>query len=513
MTKSTYPMKITFAFCCLVLIGAQLSCSSSSESGDSISYEENTSTYEQSWESLAKHSAAPEWFQDAKLGIYFHWGVYTVPAFGSEWYPSNMYIEGRREYKYHLENYGSLSEFGYHHFVPAFTGEYFDANEWADLFQQAGARFAGPVAQHHDGFAMWDSEINPWNAADKGPKKDITGELAKALRQRDMKLITTFHHARNLQRYKGEEKGFGSHFTYDTAYHTSSDDPELRLLYGNIEEEQFSQYWYDQIVEVLDLYHPDIIWFDSWFNYMPEDKVKEMVAYYFNQEKKNNQEVVIAYKQNDLPTTVGVHDIEQGGRRDVSELPWMTDITISDRSWSYVEGQQYKSTAIVLRNLIDVVSKNGVVLLNLSPKADGSIPEAQRQVLTEMGNWFEANGEAIFETRPWVMYGFGDAKADQGEFGGQSATVAYTASDVRFTQSKDGKTLYMILLGEPKAGQTINYGILAKHRYSPKGEIDQISVLGSGTPVDFVHDDDYLTLTMPDSGMDSLATVFKIELK
>ena len=156
--------------------------------------------YEASWESLSKHNEAPEWFKDAKLGIYFHWGVYSVPAFGSEWYPRNMYRPSRKEFKHHLETYGRQSEFGYHDFVPMFKAENFDAEEWVDLFQKAGARFAGPVAEHHDGFSMWDSKVNPWNAKNMGPKRDITGELAKAIRKRGMKLITTFHHARLLQR-------------------------------------------------------------------------------------------------------------------------------------------------------------------------------------------------------------------------------------------------------------------------------------------------------------------------
>jgi len=159
------------------------------------------------WESLARHDAAPEWFSDAKLGIYFHWGVYSVPAFGDEWYPRWMHFENTEVYKHHLETYGHPSEFGYHDFVPMFKAEYFDAAEWADLFQMAGARFAGLVAEHHDGFSMWDSDVTPWNVADMGPKKDITGLLATELRKRDMKLITTFHHAKNLQRFDSTETG------------------------------------------------------------------------------------------------------------------------------------------------------------------------------------------------------------------------------------------------------------------------------------------------------------------
>lgn len=160
--------------------------------------------YQENWESLSKHNEAPEWFKDAKLGIYFHWGVYSVPAFGDEWYPRWMHFKHRPEYIHHLETYGELSEFGYHDFVPMFKAEHFNAKEWAALFKKAGARFAGPVAEHHDGFSMWASKATPWNVMDKGPHLDITGELGKAIKGEGMKFITTFHHAKNLQRYKGK---------------------------------------------------------------------------------------------------------------------------------------------------------------------------------------------------------------------------------------------------------------------------------------------------------------------
>jgi len=473
--------------------------------------------YTPDWTSLSKHKASPEWFQDAKFGIYFHWGVYSVPAYGSEWYPCHMYNPDRKEFEHHKKTYGDQTEFGYHHFIPKFTAEKFNAEEWVQLFKNSGARFAGPVAQHHDGFAMWNSKVNPWNSMDKGPKKDITGELAKALRKNNMKLITTFHHARNLQRNKDNPNrlnAFNSHYYYNPKYHTGTTDPILGKLYGLTPAEEFDQYWYLQVKEVLDQYEPDIIWFDTWFNIIDQQKVKEMCSYYFNNAQKNNQEVVIAYKQADLPKEVGVKDIEQGGRRELGELPWMTDITLSHKSWCYVEGQQYKSAELVLRNMIDVISKNGIVLLNISPKADGTIPQAQREVLGEMGNWFKKYGEAIYDTRPYDIYGFGPATAEAGEFGGQSATVKYTSDDVRLTQSKDGKTVYMILLGKPKAGTKINYHMLSHHRYHPGFPIKKITLLGTDTEVKFTEEDyRQFELEIPNAPMDDLATVFKIQLQ
>lgn len=477
---------------------------------------EELPSYEPSWASLSAHEEAPQWLQDAKLGIYFHWGVYSVPAFGSEWYARNMYIPGTAEYKYHQSKFGSQKEFGYHHFVPQFTAEHFDAEEWTALFEKAGAKFAGPVAQHHDGFAMWDSKVNPWNAANKGPKIDITGELSKALKKRGLKLITTFHHARNLQRNAGTPEtwnGYDSHFPYHPDYHTSSEDPELAQLYGNIPEDRFYQNWSAQIKEVIDQYQPDMIWFDSWLNFIPQDRVMQMCADYYNAAAKTGQEVTIGYKQSDLPKEVGIQDIEQGGRRDITERPWMTDITLSNKSWCYIEGQTYRPTSMVVRNLIDVVSKNGVVLLNISPKADGSIPEEQRKILLEMGEWFDENGEAIYATKPWDLFGFGDARAGEGTHGGQSSKVLYTANDIRFTQSKDEKSLYMIFLGKPKVGDKISLRLLGKHRYTPHTKIQRIVLLGSNQEAEFVHGHDAFELTIPDAPMNEIATVFKMELE
>jgi len=227
------------------------------------------------WESLAKVNESPEWFADSKLGIYFHWGPYTVPAFGSEWYPRYMYEEESEAFTFHQKTFGDQKEFGYHDFVPMFTAEKFNPEEWANIIAGAGARWAGPVAQHHDGFAMWDSEVNPWNAADMGPKRDITGEMAKAIRARGMKLITSFHHARNLQRNANDQKnwdGWSSHFPYNPEWHTSSTDEQLKWLYGNVPAEEWHPYWLAQLEEVIDKYDPDIIWFDVWLNMIPEPR-------------------------------------------------------------------------------------------------------------------------------------------------------------------------------------------------------------------------------------------------
>lgn len=480
----------------------------------------DTDAYQPNWESLAKHKADPEWFHDSKLGIYFHWGVYSVPAYGSEWYPYRLYrVNEYPDYKeYHEKNYGKLGEFGYHDFIPMFKAEKFDAENWADLFKAAGAKFAGPVAQHHDGFAMWDSELNPWNSADMGPKKDITGEILMALKKRGLKTMTSFHHARLRQRHEGDSAKwdtYNSHFAYHPDYPTSSDDADLKKFYGNMPQKEFDQYWLDQVNEVVDKYSPDILWYDVWLNHVAEDKIQEMSAHFLNHGVKTGQEPVLIAKHDDLPKNMSVLDIEQGGKKDVSQDVWMTDITVSDKgSWCYTHGQVYKSPELLLRNMIDVWSKNGVVLLNISPMADGTINKEQRDLLTGVGSWLDTYGESVYGTRPFHIYGFGHAKAADGAHGGQSAKVKYTEDDIRFTTSKDKKSLYVFLLGKPKPGTEIKLGKLNNIGYGPATPVKRIVELKSGKEVKWDRTERTHSFVIPeDVELSELANVFKMELE
>lgn len=469
--------------------------------------------YTADWESLKKQEPAPEWFKDAKFGIYFHWGVYAVPAYGSEWYPRNMHLKDRKEYTHHLETYGSPAEFGYHDFVPMFTAEKFDPDEWADLFEEAGARFAGPVAEHHDGFAMWASELTPWNVKDKGPKRDITGEIAKAIRARGMRLFTSFHHARNNQHQimRDGKLVWTGHYPRVDGWPTVSNDPELRLLYGNIPRDAFLDFWYGKLKEVIDNYQTDIIWFDSWLDEIPDEYTTKFLAYYFNSADNWGKEVVVTRKQDDLPLEVSILDIEKGRLKDVTEHTWLTDDTISKGSWCYTRDLEIKPTSQVLHSLIDIVSKNGVLVLNISPKSDGTIPENQQAVLREMGRWLAAHGEAIYGTRPWKVYGEGptDKIIPEGRFGGISDPKdGYTFEDIRYTRSKDGRTLYVIALGWPGAGRVIIPESLEKN--SITGTITGVSMIGSDRPVSWKWQNERLALTTPKEKVNDLAVVFKI---
>ncbi len=464
--------------------------------------------YEANWASLEKHNPAPDWFRDAKFGIYFHWGVYSVPAFGNEWYPHRMHKPGDRCNKYHIKNYGDPTEVGYESFVKDFKAENFDADRWCALFKKAGARFVGPVSEHHDGYSMWDSEMTPWNSMDTGPHRDITGEMAMAARKYDMKFVTTFHHARNSLWKKEDGEWTGHYMHAKKNYPEAFDDPQRAIMYGLMPRDKFLEMWLGKLKEVIDNYHPDLIWFDSWLHEIPEQEMTEFVAHYLNDARKQDKEVVITYKQKDMPQSVGVLDIEKGGLKDVTEFCWLSDDTISLGSWCYTNKLRIKPTKVVLHSLIDIVSKNGQLILNVSPKADGTIPENQQKVLIELGQWLERYGECIYGTRPFKTYGHGPTKAGKGHFGGQATNIAYTSQDVRYTTK--GNVVYALILGPPpKDSQT---RLTATAGVATQDNIKSISMLGSDAKISFEVTPEGIVVNNPAESPDLMTNVYKIEM-
>lgn len=489
--------------------------------------------YDPTEKSLAKHNAAPDWFRDAKLGIYFTWGPYTVAAHGNEWYPRWMHFgidsnewQGKKPgyhidlLDWHTEKFGHPSKFGYHDMIEQFTADKFDAEEWAQLFEDAGAKFAGPVAMHHDGYALWDSDITPWNVAKTGPKRDITGELFEALRKRNMKVITTFHHARHLQRYAGKSPQeatqryghldsyhmfWNSHYPWIPGLATSSEDPKLRKLYGNIpEEEWLNEFWLGTLKEVIDKYQPDIIWFDTWLDLIPEEQRYAFASYYLNAADDWGKEVIMTHKDKDMPMSFSVEDFEQGRRDKLTGESWLTDDTISMWSWSYIEGLPVKPAHWVIHDFIDIVSKNGQLLLNVSPKSDGSIPDDQREVLKTLGEWLRNNGEAIYGTRPWKIYGEGPTKMKRsGHF---SEHVDYTPLDIRFTQKPDA--IYVIALGTPK--EEINIVSLALNNSLEEPDFKSVTALNGDYIESWNQTHNGLKIKLKANAPEQIAYAFKV---
>ena len=462
--------------------------------------------YQPNWNSLDKHDESPKWFRDAKFGIYFHWGVYSVPAFDSEWYPRNMYNKKGKVYKHHVATYGSPLKFGYPDFVPMFKAEHFDADAWAKLFKQAGARFAGPVAEHHDGFSMWDSDWTPWNAMDKGPHQDIVGELEKAIRKQGMRFITTFHHSKN-NLWKKDGKWTG-HYTFVNEYFPSLlKDPERAIMYGDMPRKTFLQMWRGKLEEVVNKYHPDIMWFDYRLGFIPDSVKTKYLAYYFNKADQWGKDVVVTSKHKQFPDAVGVEDFEKGRTNKLTKNAWLTDDTISKGSWCYTQDLEIKSTTEVLHTLIDIVSKNGQLLLNISPKADGTIPENQKDVLRGMGNWLDQNGEAIYGTRPWKIFGEGPTRLKKG--GAFVKSIQYNAKDIRFTTK--GDTLYAIDLAWP--GQEMVIHSLAASRGLESRGVGKVTYLATGKKLNSHMESDGLHIEMPEKQDEKFAYAVRIEFR
>ncbi|TNJ46060.1 alpha-L-fucosidase [Tamlana fucoidanivorans] len=496
---------LKYSYVCYIMCFSILACAQNSKTESKLKTQTDV-PYTANWESLSKHNASPDWFRDAKFGIYFHWGVYSVPAFHNEWYPRNMHIIDSKANKHHIEKYGHPYDFGYHDFIPMFKAENFDADKWAKLFKKSGARFAGPVAEHHDGFSMWNSKVNPWNAFQMGPKRDIVGEMEKAVKGNGLKFITSFHHARQWNRTSGSESEKFYNYLKDN-YPKLLEDDKNKLLYGEMPWEEFQNIWFDKLAEVIDKYNPDMMWFDTALDNLGEPMLQKYCAYYLNHATKTKQEVVIFYKHQDLPNTVGVLDYEKGRADELAELPWLTDASVTKSSWGFTDrvigkNKIYSGKAMI-HTLIDIVSKNGQLLLNIAPMANGTIPKYQEETLLEMGEWLDLYGEAIYSTRPFREFGKGPTK-----FG--KTNPEGTPEDVRYTQSKDGKYVYAIFLGYPDSNSEVNLKALNRYIIT----IESAEILGSDEKVNWNQTATSLSLKFPAKAplLAEKATVVKLKI-
>ncbi|MBC7234821.1 MAG: alpha-L-fucosidase [Chloroflexi bacterium] len=457
--------------------------------------------FEPTWASLCTYQV-PRWYQDAKFGIFIHWGVYAVPAFGNEWYPRNMYQRGRPEYQHHLATYGPHDRFGYKDFIPMFKAERFDPDEWAGLFRQAGAKFVVPVAEHHDGFAMYDCSFSRWNAREMGPKRDVIGELADAVRRQWLILGLSSHRAEHWWFMDG-----GMQFPSDVQ------DPRYADFYGPAQprgtqpHEAYLDDWLARTCELVDKYQPQLVWFDWWIEEPAfEPYLRRFAAYYYNRGAQWGRGVVINYKHNAFPAQAAVYDIERGQLTDIRIPFWQTDTSISKNSWGYVEDQDYKTATDIVHDLCDIVSKNGALLLNIGPRADGTIPEPEVEILRAIGRWLALNGEAIYGTRPWTVFGEGPTEIVAGSFA-DTKRSAFTPRDVRFT-TKDN-VLYAILLGWPEEGRACLRSLGSDLKLY-RQEIASVQMLGVGEPLPWQRAGDGLYVQMPLQPPCEHAVVLKI---
>ena len=502
------------------------------------------------WDSLKQYQT-PEWFRDAKFGVWAHWGPQCEPEQG-DWYAKHMYESApdpksgkiSATYTFHVKHYGPPSAFGFKDVIHEWKAENWDPAKLMALYQRAGAKYFMAMGNHHDNLDLWNSKSQPWNATLVGPKKDLIGGWANAARAEGLKFGVSIHAGRTWSWYEpaqgsdpaGPLKGvpYDGKLTAADGAGKWWDGLDPQDLYaqnhavGAPPDAAYCVKYFNRVEDLIANYKPDLVYFDDAvlpLNAVPGDYGLKIVADFYNRSAANNNgrsDVVVNTKRLDeQQRKCLVYDIERGKAEGILPDAWQTDTCIG--AWHYkrsiFDRHGYKKAGVVVRMLIDIVSKNGNLMLNIPVRGDGTIDSDEEAVLTRLGDWMSVNGEAIFATRPWATFGEGPSTATndapKGQFGGQADVTRYTAEDVRYTRSKDGKTLYAFVMARPESG-SVTLKSLAAGGKLLAGETGAVRLLGSDKPVKADRDAAGLTLTFDASDpvlADTPASVFRIELK
>ena len=454
------------------------------------------------WDSVKENYKTPAWFQDAKFGLFMHWGVYSVPAYHNEWYEKHMYAAF---VAWHAEHFGPQEKFGYKDFIPRFTCEKFNADEWADLFQKSGAKYVVPTAEHHDNFAMWDSDVTPINAKKMGPKRDLIGELSVAVRKKGLKFGVSNHGIENFT-FINPTAELDARLK---AAHADLYDPNWAEFYhvadrSDAATQKFLTDWVNRNLELIDKYQPDMLWFDNGVNHRYYDPLKLTVAaYYYNRAKNWGKEVSISTKgaayapsNNDSQQVGSIIDFEKIGARSPAGIrpgPWQVDDPIGS-TWGYTSDMKVQGANSIVHKLADTASRNGNLLLNLSPKSDGTIPDEQKKTLLAIGAWLEINGDAIYGTHNWTKFSEGnDARGG----GGRELSWRFTVK---------GDALYAIALSWP-TNETV---ITSLSTTNVAEKITGVELLGHKGALEFSQDETGLKIKLPADKPCDFAYAFKI---
>ena len=471
--------------------------------------------FQPTMESL-KNYQAPAWFRDAKFGIWAHWGPQAVPRAG-DWYARQMYVPGHRHYTHHLEHYGHPSEFGYKDIIPLWTAEKFDPDALMTQYVAAGAKYFVSMGVHHDNFDLWNSRHHRWNAAAMGPKRDIVGAWRDAARKRGLRFGVSEHLGASHNWFypsHGYDQFWpkigidydGANPKFADLYHEKHDEPYK----GNSEtwytkNPAYHQIWFNRIKDLLDSYQPDLLYTDGGLPF--GDVGRSLLAHFYNNSiKRGRVEAVYNCKalgSGEFSPDFCVQDVERGVMSGINPLPWQTDTSNGD--WFYSDGFKYKTGPDVIRMLADIVSKNGNLLLNVVLYPDGSLPRESQALLSDLEEWIGPNGEAIFGTRPWKVFGEGPTQTAAGAF---KENASYTAEDIRFTSK--GRTLYAITLGEPTGKVSIaSLGRAAGH--APRAP-RSVHLLGVSKPLKFAQTDGALVVEVPDHLPTRHSSVLKVTM-
>ena len=396
----------------------------------------------------------PEWFRDAKFGIWAHWGPQAVPRQG-DWYAKNMYIEGSKDYIDHLKRYGHPSVSGYKDIIPLWKAERWDPEKLMKLYKRVGAKYFVSMGSHHDNFFLWNSQLHRWNSVKMGPKRDIVGEWQKAAQKEGLRFGVSEHLAASFTWFQtahgADKKGEYVGIPYD------GNDPKYADLYHQLAyygddawmsaNPTYQKEWYSYVKELVDMYHPDLLYSDSGIPFANEVG-RTLIAHYYNQNIDKNGNPTVVYTCKEESDGRFVRDRERGIAEGISPFPWQTDTSIGD--WYYRTGQKYMTADEVIQMLVDIVSKNGNLLLNVVQTPEGDLEPDVINILEGIASWIKINGDAIYGTRPWNVYGEGPSmqeKEEKGIFGGLRDIRKYQPGDLRFT--KKGNILYIFAMEHP----------------------------------------------------------------
>jgi alpha-L-fucosidase len=457
----------------------------------------NKGPYQPTDESLKQYKY-PDWFRDAKFGIWAHWGPQAVPRHG-DWYARQLYEEGSDDYKDHLARYGHPSKSGYKDLIPLWKAQRWDPEKLMALYKKTGAKYFVSMGSHHDNFFLWNSKIHRWNAVNMGPHKDVVGTWQKAAKKEGLYFGVSEHLGASYTWFQaahradtaGPFKGVpydGADPQYTDLYHTKAAPGDKEWLTTN---PAWKLEWYNDVKELVDTYHPDLLYSDSQLPF--SDTGRSMLANFYNGNLAyHNGAFTAVYNCKEPSNGKWAQDLERGVQDSISPFPWQTDTSIGD--WFYRTGQQYKSSTDILQMLVDIVSKNGNLLINIVQTPEGDLEPDILKTLDEIGKWTAANGEGIYGTRPWKVFGEKPENTTIVKAGNfNEEKLKYTAKDIRFTTK--GNHVYAFCLDIPQDDITIKS--LGKNSALNNKKIVSIKMMGSDTPVTWKQDGDMLVIKKP----------------
>lgn len=470
-----------------------------------------SSKFTPDWNSLQKYQC-PEWFRDAKFGIWAHWGPQSVPMAG-DWYARNMFIQGSGQYEDHLKRYGHPSEHGYREIIELWKAEKWDPDKLMQLYRETGAKYFVSMGVHHDNFDLWNSKYHTWNATQHGPHRDVVGEWQKAAKKYGLKFGVSEHLGASYTWWRvskeadktGDKAGIpyeGSNKAYEELYHPMPDAKDTGWYSTN---PAWHKEWSERIGDLVSNYKPDLLYSDGG---VPFGEVgRTVIANLYNQSlnsKGNTEKVYLAKDMTSGEFHPGscVTDRERGSMAAISPVVWQTDTSVGD--WFYNKNWPFRKADWIIHTLVDVVSKNGNLLLNVVQRPDGSLDKDLVETLHTVGDWLKVNGESIYGTRPWLTYGEGATKVTGGHF---SEDFAFSEKDIRF--ARRGKTtLYATTLGVPKNGMLLIRSLATFP--GVRGRVQKVEGFAIKQKLTFKQDKDGLLITLPNNVGNDFAYAFKI---